>query len=94
MKTSTQILIGISLAIILFIVQGMLLAQTNPESVPPSISISGGGFADWLVIRRANLKAWDSKAFDPVYTSAVCQFKPLVIKQADGTFLIEFQTDL
>jgi len=62
--------------------------------VPPSISISGGGFDDWLVISRHNLKAYDAKAFDPIYTSVVCQFRPKVTKQADGTFLVEFESDL
>jgi hypothetical protein len=79
------------------------LAQTQLPTVPLvelahrdqyelSYMFSGGGFGDWLIVRRHNLYNPENR-FAPYDVNITSEFKPLVRKLNDGRWEIVFTSE-
>jgi len=81
---------------------GFAVALLAQELAPPymgerTITVSGtvaGEKRDWLRIEAHNGREFGERGFDPSYTRAVCDYKPIVRKLADGRFEIQFTSEI
>lgn len=92
---ANKILISFAAGVVTLIAGAVVVMQAAPDRPePPYVDFSGGVAGQWLRVQRSNTKAFDARGFDPSYTSAISTFRPVVTKLPDGTFLIEFESDL
>jgi hypothetical protein len=72
-------------------------SSTMPHGVvvwDSKVEFSGGVSNRWLTVERHNTKDWEYRRFDPCYVDIVSEFKPVVKKRPDGTWLIMFESDI
>ena len=48
----------------------------------------------WLKVRRANMHDHEPRGFDPSYTAVFSEYKPMVRKLANGTWEIQFTSEI
>jgi hypothetical protein len=79
--------------LVFFVGMIFLVSAQTMQQEPTARVFSSRIGGDWLRVERFNLKD-DPDGFHPCYTEIRCAYKPVVTRQPDGTYLIQFVSEI